>query len=424
MGLLLHHNPAGTSNRRVFIAVPSYGEPNGITAFSLFVAHPELQKAGYDVEMCMLLGDCHVDDARNRLVDEFLKSECTDLVFIDADVGFQAKDLIRLLAYDRDVVGGTYPKRGDIEEYPIMYIPGEIWAESDGLIEVAGLPAGFLRIRRNALEALAKDAKEYFNKGDSIDPVKQIFERMIIDGARYSSDNAFCVKWREKGGKVYVDPDCYLEHRGHKIWSGTFGSYLRKINGLSLSGLKKIRNGEETDDTYIELMHEWGNIPWAAQPDFVKCAVMLARQVNGPILEMGSGISTLAMASANPNVTIHALEHEASWASKIGMDIERLGIKNIKVHFCPMKDYPEGRWYDPPELPWKDFQLVLCDGPPRAGNNRNELYNFMEQNACYPRAILVDDAHRNGFYMPPGYSRELMGGLRKFAVGIKQKKAA
>jgi predicted O-methyltransferase YrrM len=420
MGLLLHHNPPGGNSRRVFLAVPSYGEPNGITAFSLFQAHPELIKAGYDVELCLLLGDCHVDDARNRLVNEFLKSSCTDLVFIDADVGFQTADLIRLLSYDRDVVGGIYPKRGDIEEYPVMYVGGEIWSDKDGLIEVAGLPAGFLRIRRNVLETLARDAAEYCVKGDSTEKIKQVFERSIINGARYSSDNYFCVKWRELGGKIYVDPNCYLEHRGHKIWVGTFGSYLRNINGLSLSGLKKLTDKTETDHTYIELMLEWGNMPWAAQPDFIKAAVMMVRQIDGPVLEVGSGMSTLAMAAANPDITIHALEHDGGWYAKILRDLDRLKIKNVKVYLCDLKQYPKGRWYDPPELPWQDFQMVLCDGPPRAGANRNILWDFMNLNGGSPRCLLVDDANRDGKFIPAGYNGEVVGINRKFAIGLRQ----
>jgi hypothetical protein len=84
-----------------------------------------------------------------------------------------------------------------------------------------------------------------------------------------------------------------------------------------------------------------------------------------------------------------------------------------------MKQYPNGHWYDPPELPWKDFQMVLCDGPPRSGANRNILWEFAQQNGCSPKAILIDDAHREGQYMPPGYSCELKGSLRKFAVGLR-----
>lgn len=421
MGLLLHHNPDRAHSRRVFIAVPSYGDPNGITAFSLFAAHPELIEAGWDVEFCLLLGDCHVDDARNRLVHEFLKSSCDDLVFIDADIGFQPKDLVKLLSYDKDVVGGTYPKRGEIEEYPVIYLGGDLWSDRDGLIEVAALPAGFLRIRRNVLETLANDSVKYIQQGDNNEQVAQIFERQVRNGSRVSSDYVFCRKWREAGGKIFVDPHFYMEHRGQRMWTGTLASHLRNLNGLSLEGLKKIASRTEDDDTYMELMLEWGNIPWAAQPDFVKASVMCARQVSGPILEMGSGISTLAMASANPDVTVHALEHDGVWASKIRRDIDRLGIKNVELHFCPLKDYPNGNWYDPPELPWKEFQMVLCDGPPREGANRNILFETMEKHGCKPRVILVDDAHRNGVFMPEGYNCDVRGLNRKFAIGMPMK---
>lgn len=418
MGFLLHHNPAVGNCRRVFLAVPSYGEPNGITTFSLFQAHPELQKAGWDVEFCLLLGDCHVDDARNRLVDEFLKSSCSDLVFIDADVGFQSRDLIRLLSYDRDLVGGTYPRRGDIIEYPVMYLGGEIWSDRDGLIEVAGLPAGFLRIRRNVLETLAKDAAEYSMRGEGAGMVKQIFERLIIDGNRYSSDNAFCLKWRNAGGKIFVDPNFYLEHRGQNTWAGTFGSHLKKINGLAFAGLKQIAAGTETDDTYLALALEWGNMPWAASVELVKTAVQVARQVDGPILETGTGLTTLVMAAANPGVHVHSLEHDASWASQLLRHASRLGLSNISVHCDDLKQYEKGRWYSCPELPWKDLQLILCDGPPRQEGNRSILWDVMREHGGNPRCILVDDAD-TGESIPAPYRSEIKGIIRQFAVGLR-----
>jgi len=109
MADLLHHNPAGSNPRRVFLAVPSYGPISAITTFALFRAHAALIAHGFDVEFGLLAGDCHVDDARNRLAREFLAGTCTELVFIDADIGFAPDELLKLLSHDQPVVGGTYP---------------------------------------------------------------------------------------------------------------------------------------------------------------------------------------------------------------------------------------------------------------------------------------------------------------------------
>ena len=418
MGLSIHHSLPGVRPRRVFLAVPSYGDVSGITAFSLFRAHPALLDAGFDVELCMLLGDCHVDDARNSLVADFLESTCDDLVFIDADICFQNDDLIRLLNHDRDVVGGAYPKKSDNAEYPVWLKDGEIWSDRDGLIEVNGIATGFLRIRRNVLEDLAKTAQYYMtSKGRN---VPMIFERLIVDGGRYSGDIAFCHKWRQAGGKVYVDPNCYLEHEGNKRWSGTFAAHLRSVHGLSLrDGIGKIRGGTEQDADYLNLCLEWGNDGYAAGGELLKACVMVARQVRGAVLETGCGLSTLVMAAANPSLTVHALEHKWEWAAKTEQAAERLVIKNIVIHRVSLADTPAGRWYEVPRLPWGDIELVVCDGPPRMEGNRRILFGVMATHDCRPKCILVDDADTEGDSIPAEYRTEIKGQLRKFAVGLR-----
>ena len=51
-------------------------------------------------------------DLRNYLVDEFLRAEgFTHLLFIDADIHFDPRDVVACLALDKEVVGGPYPKK-------------------------------------------------------------------------------------------------------------------------------------------------------------------------------------------------------------------------------------------------------------------------------------------------------------------------
>lgn len=418
MGLSIRHNPPGANPRRVFLAIPSYGPVSGHTAFSLFRAHPALLEAGYDVELSLLLGDCHVDDARNRLVADFLASRCSDLVFIDSDIGFQSADLLRLLSHDVDVVGGAYPKKSDTEEYPVWLDGGEIWSNAAGLIECNGIATGFLRIRRNVLETLAADAEVY--RTASGDSVRMVFERLIVNGGRVSGDMAFCHKWRQRGGKVFADPECYLEHRGEKTWSGTFATHLRKTHGLALTqAIARIRDGKERDTDYFDLALEWGNDGFAAGVELLKASVMVARQVKGIALETGCGLTTLVMAAANPDLTIHAIEHKDEWASKVLQAAKRLGLSNIVIHHCPLRDTPAGKWYETPRLPWQDVELVLCDGPPLREANRRILFGVMATHDCRPKCILVDDAATEGDSIPAPYRTEIRGELRKFAVGLR-----
>jgi len=420
MSEFLHHNPAGLTPRRVFLAVPSYGPISAFTTLSLFRAHTALVEAGYGVELGLLAGECHVDDARNRLVREFLNGTCTDLVFIDADIGFIPDDLLRLLSHDRDVVGGTYPMKQAIEQFPVRLKGGEIWSDKDGLIEVDGLPTGFLRVRRNVLERLAADSLEYQIKGgEDTQTTRLIFERLIIDGGRVSGDYAFCHKWKQAGGRIWCDPEADLGHVGDKTWTGTLSAHLKNRAGLSLvDGITRLRDGTERDRDYWNLVREWGNDPWSAGPELLKAGVMVARQAKGPILETGCGLTTLVMAAVTGQ-HVHALEHKDEWASKVEQAARRLGLSNLTIHRAPLKHTPAGRWYDPPRLPWADFDVVLCDGPPRFEANRRILMGVMASHDCRPRCILVDDAETEGDAVPPDYRTEIKGQLRKFAVGLR-----
>ncbi len=122
---------------RVFIATPSYtGKVDNTYLFSLMQSIPKLERAGICVDHYLLCYNCHVDDGRNGIVRDFLLSDCTDLVFIDADVAWQADDLLKLIKYDRDVVAGVYPKRATHDlEFPVWVEPGAVLqADSDGLV--------------------------------------------------------------------------------------------------------------------------------------------------------------------------------------------------------------------------------------------------------------------------------------------------
>ena len=141
---------------RVFVATAAYQfHPN--YTHSLAAAMAVLAHEGIAVDLCHIAEHCHVDDARNAMVREFMMSEASHLIFIDNDVGFSPGNLVRLAKHnpDVDMVAGVYPLKEDEEGYPVRVKGGsDLWADSDGLVEVDGLPTGFLRISRRCLEQM------------------------------------------------------------------------------------------------------------------------------------------------------------------------------------------------------------------------------------------------------------------------------
>lgn len=412
------------TGQKVMLATPVYGSPSALYSFAIARVRAAFAERGVNHAYLLLVGNCHCDDARNTIVKEFLQSDCTDLLFVDADVGFDVLDILRLLGHDADVVAGAYPKKQTPSDYPVRFLDGEIWSDANGLIEVEAVGTGFMRIRRPVLERMAFVAEQFTVTGDALErgPVPLIFERGIVNGARWSGDNYFCRKWRAQGGKVYVDPQCFLEHEGMKIWAGTLATHLRRKNGLALAGqIERIGKGIETDRDYIDLMLEWDNDPWNAGVELVKMCALAARKADGPILETGSGLTTLVMAAANPNNTVHCLEHSPVWAARVSEEARKLGLFNIVIHCAPLVHVNGHKWYDTTNLPHAEWSLVLNDGPPRQEGDRSVLWETIGPK-LNGAMVLVDDVEDRAQLEPmkrwadaTGRTVKIMGEIRQFA---------
>ena len=64
-----------------------------------------------DIKFFYLFNESLIPRARNYLSDEFMRSDYTHLMFIDADIHFDPNDVLTLAALDKDVIGGPYPKK-------------------------------------------------------------------------------------------------------------------------------------------------------------------------------------------------------------------------------------------------------------------------------------------------------------------------
>ncbi len=69
----------------------------------------EVEKEGWGLSTAFIYNESLINRARNDLTKLFLESDSTHLLFIDADIYFNAKDVIRLVKEDRDIIGGLYP---------------------------------------------------------------------------------------------------------------------------------------------------------------------------------------------------------------------------------------------------------------------------------------------------------------------------
>ena len=391
--MLSAKGPRNGAPQRVFLAVAAYQGLAAAFATALFESIYAL--GDVEAELHVFAENCHVDDARNRLVAEFLASDCTDLVFLDSDVHWRPEDLIRLLRFDRDIVAGIYPLKHSEEAYPVLCLPGPRQSGEDGAVEVAGVPTGFMRICRPVLEALDRGARHFKDKSGAVMPL--LFER-VLDEERRGGDIQFCYLARAAGFRVYVDPEMRLNHFGMHRWSGSLGSFWRRTSGLSLAyGVRRLRTSDDVAEIYDEMSEAWDNPGFAGRSSLCVAAVMLAREARGPILECGSGLTTLMMAAVTDQ-PIYALESDPYWRQHTEIRLAKAGNPG-RVHLvdAPIEEKHGYAWYDVSAALPESFGLVVCDGPRRNPRSRQGLCRdriglFIEMAERLREAIvLVDD---------------------------------
>jgi len=382
------------------LATTVYDAPAPGYAFSMSKCREVLHEAGIQTEYVLLVGNCHVDDARNVVVQQFLLTKCEELIFIDSDVIWEPKELLKLCQYDVDFVGGVYPYRkeglGLKDDVPVGLLDGVLEPDENGLLEVHHLPTGFMRIRRHVIETLAKDADHHPNKNEQRSLVPILFQRTFIDNVRWGGDVHFCNIWRETGGKIYGACEMRLGHEAHSVSYDSLGAYLRRIKTETLKYMvEKIRAREIPVELLVEARRYAGNVGYAAaEGALMLCALSKS---DGPIIEAGSGLTTIVLAAANPEQTVWCLEHHPTWAMKTKELACEAGVFNIAL--CHQKI--DNGWYDLSdlhELP-EHFGLGLVDGPPRkdCASRMGFFLNFGKRTDT----IIVDDIEE------PWYRREL-----------------
>jgi hypothetical protein len=78
--------------RKIFLAVPMYaGISHGIFVRSAIELSSQCAQLGIALQIYFLFNESLITRARNYCVDEFMNSDCTHLMFIDSDIGFNPR---------------------------------------------------------------------------------------------------------------------------------------------------------------------------------------------------------------------------------------------------------------------------------------------------------------------------------------------
>lgn len=230
---------------KLFVGTPMYGGMcYGAYANSCINLVSTLNNVGIGVLFYYYYNDALVTRARNTIVDQFLKTDCTHLLFIDADIQFNPQDVISILSLKEDIIGGLYAKKminwnkvaqvikdvpninpNDIERFAgdgVLNIKNPL-TNTTSLQEVDEIGAGFMLIRREVFLKLANTYPQlrYIENQEErycFFPTLIDNHGSVTDGGtnRYlSEDYAFCSLWRKLGGKIMLAPWIVLRHIGN-----------------------------------------------------------------------------------------------------------------------------------------------------------------------------------------------------------------
>jgi hypothetical protein len=241
---------------KLFVATPMYGgQCYGAYTDSMMKLTAEVVKRGQTFRYFPLFNESHIDRGRNICADEFLQTDCTHLMFIDADIQFLAGDVFALIELDRDICCGFYPKkyikwenvRKAVERGFGKKDPKELAAfacdmvftpafnednkrsrEITDLVELHEGGSGFMLIKREVFIKLRDLFPELtcFKGGGDPGQITCFFDALIDpDPGAYrhflSEDYAFCRLVRHAGMSIWLAPWIRLMHHGYYQFAGS-----------------------------------------------------------------------------------------------------------------------------------------------------------------------------------------------------------
>lgn len=247
--------------RRLFLAAPMYGGGcQGMFARSIADLSALCVRYEIPLQMYFLFNESLIPRARNYCCDEFMRSECTHMMFIDSDIGFNPNDVIGLLALaseesEYDIIGGPYPKKciswekikmavdkGFADEDPnhldafvgdYVFNPkgGQTQIPLNKPVEVLEIGTGFMLVRKSSMKKFQDAYPQYMYKPDHVRTehfdgsreIMQFFQAEIdpVSKRYLSEDYWFCQKAQAIGQKTWLCPWMKLQHVGTMIFGGS-----------------------------------------------------------------------------------------------------------------------------------------------------------------------------------------------------------
>ena len=250
---------------KIMVCTPCYcGQVHVKYMESMLRLQLVLMKYNIGFEFYTIPFDSLIPRARNACVTRFMASpEATHLLFIDADIQFDATAVVKMLQENKGCIVGAYPKKAlDMQavkenyskttsqmeliqssvKYAFNFKPQRSHKVERGVVEVLDAPTGFMMIKKDVLRRMIAHypETEYMNDVQAYQINKEdrfydMFPSQIFEGRYLSEDYGFCRLWQRMGGEIFTDLTVKLNHIGQFCYFGDPIQFLKHSNAIQLS---------------------------------------------------------------------------------------------------------------------------------------------------------------------------------------------
>ena len=231
--------PYDFSKAHLHIALPCYGGMMYESTTSALIRFILLaQQVGLSWSLDTLCNESLIPRGRNCLVAKMLTNpDATHMMFLDSDIAFDPESILHMMAADKEIIAGAYPKKS----LPIAYnINLEQKTKVQGpLFTVDTAATGFLMFKREVITKMITAMpdtkfKDDIGLGKQYEPnLYALFDCYIDHNGHYlSEDWAFCRRAKNIGYDIWLDTRVKLTHTGTYKFEGDL-SKLPNFNSIA-----------------------------------------------------------------------------------------------------------------------------------------------------------------------------------------------
>lgn len=235
--------PSVDKVKKINIAIPSYGSKySGAFVRSFYAILTMAPKEGVKFSFSEI-DYPDIVTARNYLISNFYynKTDCTHILFVDDDMGFDHRLIFDMLKLNKDVVGVIAPRRKlDLET--LHHLSSEKFAKAyasacdfigspkgnpdNGFYQVNKCGTGILLISRDCISKMIAKCPDIvdqkrFKKNPFLKKFPSFltpFNKIELEDAELSEDISFCYRWTNLcSGQIWANTSHKIQHVGEIV---------------------------------------------------------------------------------------------------------------------------------------------------------------------------------------------------------------